>query len=171
MVFIVFIWFLAFFSKNVFVFCLFWRRDRRSASLAVCEFCFRGATEQYRRTSVRGMAPPDEYAWYLLCSSEDPQWRRIPEAANWFELSIMTCHGQRLGTRKNSVSFYFVFQGFAPMPPKRYPMHSVMSHIIFEPKVKRIEFLFLCHVLCFLTRRMEPEQYAYAQPLTFPSRL
>ncbi len=93
---------------------------------------------------MRGMAPPDEYAWYLLCSSEDQQVRRIPEAANWFELSIMTCHGQRLGTRKRSVyPFIFVFQGFAPM----------------------------CHVLCFLTRRMDPEQYAYAQPLTFPSRL
>ena len=61
------------------------------------------------------MAPPDEYAWYLLCSSEDKQVRRIPEAANWFELSIMTCHGQRLGARKkNSVSFYFCVSGIRP---------------------------------------------------------
>ena len=73
---------------------------------------------------MRGMAPPEEEAWYLLSSSENPLWRRMPNAAEWFEMSIMVCHGQRLGTKKNGVSFYFVFQGFAPMPPKRYPMHS-----------------------------------------------
>ena len=67
---------------------------------------------------MRGMAPPEEYAWYLLCSCEDPVVRLIPEAANWFELSIMTCHGQRLGPPNTPVSFYSVFQGFAPMPPQ-----------------------------------------------------
>ena len=57
---------------------------------------------------MRGMAPPEEYAWYLLCSSEDKQVRRIPEAANWFELSIMTCHGQRLGTKKQCILLFCV---------------------------------------------------------------
>ena len=55
----------------------------------------------YIRTSVAGMAPPEEYAWYLLMSTENPRYRLVPDAGAWYEMRIMIGHGQRLGTRKN----------------------------------------------------------------------
>ena len=51
-----------------------------------------------------------------------------------------------------------------------YEIDNQMIEVVFGEN-KRIEFLFQCHVLCFLTRRMEPDTYTYAQPLVLPSRL
>ena len=70
------------------------------------------------------MAPPEEYAWYLLMSTENPRYRLVPDAGAWYEMRIMIGHGQRLGTRKKlGVSFYLVLR-FGLMPPQMYPMHS-----------------------------------------------
>ena len=53
----------------------------------------------YIRTCVAGMIPLAEQAWYLLSSAEDPLARRMPSAAEWWEMSIMKGNGQRLGTK------------------------------------------------------------------------
>ena len=138
------------------------------------------------RTSVAGMAPPEEEAWYLLSSCEDWRYRDEPDAAAWWELSIMIGHGQRLGSRAPGYPFFLVggfarfrrciptitwfdFFGFfhigvggvGPRATHRYPKY------LFDLKFWGPGGMNLpCPVLCFLPRPvMVGEQYAYDNPL------
>ena len=53
------------------------------------------ALDLYVRTHVRGMAPQEEEAHYLLMSAEAPRARILPWAGSWYELPIMVGWGQR----------------------------------------------------------------------------
>ena len=64
------------------------------------------ALDMYIRTEVKGMAPREEEAWYLLMSHGQKQARIVPSAAAWYDMPVMLAWGHRCDWKR---SMYFMW--------------------------------------------------------------